>query len=133
MIAGGLFEGVDGIRARNVAEWDGSNWNALGDGIDGMVWTLADAPDDSIIAGGRFTEAGNKPAYRIARWDGISWSSIGSGMNAAVNAVLALAEWRHYCRRRVHSCWWYECKAHRTMGWCCMGFWIPALISGCMR
>src|SRR6266545_5168841 len=33
----GSFSSIGGINARNIARWDGTNWSALGLGVDGSV------------------------------------------------------------------------------------------------
>jgi len=86
--AGGYFTTAGGSAATNIAKWDGSNWSALGSGMnDGGVAALA-VSGSNLYAGGSFTTAGGSAANNIAKWDGSSWSALGSGMN---NTVLALA------------------------------------------
>ena len=63
----------------HIAEWDGSNWSALGNGLGGTVGDLAFGPDGSFYAGGWFTTAGGMPANYIAKWDGVTWHPLGSG------------------------------------------------------
>ncbi|MEZ7891553.1 MAG: hypothetical protein QMC67_07385, partial [Candidatus Wallbacteria bacterium] len=77
-----------GISASRIAKWDGSNWSALGDGIDGMVYALAFDGSGNLYAGGAFTEAGGIAAKYIAKWNGTTWSALGTGMN---NTVFTLA------------------------------------------
>jgi hypothetical protein len=38
---GGSFTVVGGIVANGVAKWDGTNWSALGSGVNGVVSSLA--------------------------------------------------------------------------------------------
>ena len=80
LVIGGSFAEIDGVAAENVAVWNGSTWSALGQGVDGRVTALAEAPDGSLIVGGYFATAGGSPASRIARWSGGSWSTLGSGL-----------------------------------------------------
>jgi hypothetical protein len=65
-----------------VARWDGSNWAALGSGLNDRVWDLVVDSSGFVYAGGGFTDAGGFPANRIARWNGTSWESLGSGFDA---------------------------------------------------
>jgi hypothetical protein len=97
----GLFAAGQAIRlagisnAVNIARWDGSNWWALGSGIDriGEVFALAlNGPD--LYVGGFFSAAGGLSAYGIARWDGNSWTALGNGLAyppgpGAVTSVIA--------------------------------------------
>ena len=47
----------------NIAQWDGSNWSALGSGMNNYVYALA-VSGSTLYAGGGFTTAGtNVSAY----------------------------------------------------------------------
>lgn len=88
LFAGGSFESVGGVRARNVARWDGRSWSALGQGTDQRVWALLVDPARGLYAGGDFTEAGGVDASRIALWTGTTWSSLAGGTDGSVRALL---------------------------------------------
>ena len=86
LYAGGEFTTAGGVKANNIAKWDGSEWTALGTGIDGLVVSLAVFDDGSgggpaLYAGGAFTTAGGVTANHIAKWNGSTWSSLGTGLN----------------------------------------------------
>ncbi|MFC1572867.1 hypothetical protein ACFL6M_04630 [Candidatus Eisenbacteria bacterium] len=90
LIAGGMFDTAGGVSANNIAKWDGSNWYALGSGIEEetlypAVYALVEY-DGNLIAGGEFDTAGGITAHHIASWNGSSWSSMGgvSGADAYV-------------------------------------------------
>jgi hypothetical protein len=87
LYAGGQFTTAGGNAATNIAKWDGSQWSALGSGVDSAVRALAVSGLD-LYAGGAFTSAGGSPANRIAKWNGSTWSGLGSGLD---NPVYALA------------------------------------------
>jgi hypothetical protein len=81
------------VTVNRIARWDGSNWSALGQGMDNIVWALA-VSGSNVYAGGEFTKATNAgpvavTVNRIARWDGSSWSALGSEVNSRVNALVA--------------------------------------------
>jgi hypothetical protein len=86
LYAGGRFDSANGVLARNVARWDGTNWTALGTGIytenpDYMpVNALAADAYGNLYAGGYFKTAGGVAANSIAKWDGVSWSPLGTGV-----------------------------------------------------
>ena len=73
-----------------IAKWDGSNWSALGGGVDGWVRAIS-ISGSNVYVGGSFTNAGtfgtpgycttNDGCFHIARWDGNSWSPLGTGMS----------------------------------------------------
>ncbi|MFO1515177.1 MAG: hypothetical protein U1F83_20120 [Verrucomicrobiota bacterium] len=87
LYAGGNFTAAGYTQATNIAEWNGSNWSALGSGLNGYVNALAVMGGD-LYAGGDFTSAGGNLANYIARWDGTNWLSLGFGLD---NQVCALA------------------------------------------
>jgi len=84
---GGHFTMAGGTSANYVAKWNGSEWSALGAGLNGPVTALAISGSD-LYAGGFFTSAGGNSATNIAHWNGTSWTALGSGVN---NQVVALA------------------------------------------
>jgi len=86
LYVGGLFSHAGGAPARNLARWDGSQWHALGAGVDGRVRALA-MSGGTLYAGGEFANAGGQPASRIAAWDGQAWRPLGSGVNDWVKAI----------------------------------------------
>jgi len=81
---GGVFSGVGGVAASNVARWDGASWSTLGGGVQGAVFSLASYNGD-LYVGGPITSAGGVPINGgVARWNGSSWSTVGGSMNGAV-------------------------------------------------
>lgn len=76
---GGNFTIVGNVIASHIAKWNGTNWSALGSGLDGKVYALA-LSGNNLYAGGAFTNAGGTVAAGIARWDGTNWSALGSGV-----------------------------------------------------
>src|SRR5438093_8889619 len=71
-------------------DWDGRF--AGPPGVNGVVRTVAVAPNGDVYVGGDFTMAINSsgnyfPANHVARWDGSGWSALGSGVNNSVNAL----------------------------------------------
>ncbi len=92
LVAAGGFNRMGGVTADNIAGWDGSNWHALGAGVNSQVLALTRSTDGDIVAGGAFTTAGGLPAARLARWNGNAWSPVGSGTNNSVNTLTALPD-----------------------------------------
>jgi hypothetical protein len=84
---GGGFTVAGGVIARNIAKWNGSDWSALGSGMNSEVFALA-LSGGTLYAGGNFSTAGGSTAIYIAQWSGSSWSALGSGMNGSVDALV---------------------------------------------
>jgi hypothetical protein len=86
LYVGGNFVQAGGNAANSVAKWDGTNWSAVGTGMNGSVSALAVFGTD-LYAGGVFTMAGGNPANHIARWNSGNWSALASGMDNIVEAL----------------------------------------------
>lgn len=96
LYAGGSFvratnNGGVAVTVNRIAKWNGSNWAALGSGMDiGGVTALAVSGGD-VYAGGTFYNAGGIPARCIAKWDGNAWSPLGLGVEEFSPSVMAIA------------------------------------------
>jgi hypothetical protein len=89
LFVGGFFQFAGSAPANNVACWNGSEWSALGSGVnDDYVRSLAVIGHD-LYVGGSFSRAGGVPASNVARWDGTNWSALGSGTSHSVHALAA--------------------------------------------
>jgi hypothetical protein len=98
--AGGNFSVAGGTYARNIASWNGNNWQALGtgfeNGIGGTVYEIL-TDGEMLFAGGYFGSAGSSEAYHVAMWDETSWSPLGIGVGGVPGAhVRALAKVDNY-------------------------------------
>ena len=90
----GSFASVSGITANNIALWNGTEWSALIDhlngpaGIVGVAEALAVSGTD-VYVGGQITAAGGYDARNIAHWDGADrdWLSPGNTVNGQVLAL----------------------------------------------
>jgi hypothetical protein len=108
---GGAFAAVGTAVANNVARWNGTAWNGLGNGaalaittnngVNNTVFALAVLGTD-LYVGGQFTSAssasGAQALSSVARWDGAAWSGLGNGAttasttnNGVTGTVVALA------------------------------------------
>jgi sugar lactone lactonase YvrE len=102
LIVGGAFRSAGGVSANSIAKWDGRQWTALGDGVDGTVSTVVSDKLGNIFIGGGgrspwsyipsppvagFTHAGGVPALNIAKWNGAAWSALGAGFECNVYAL----------------------------------------------
>ena len=66
LYAGGVLTMAGGIPANRIAKWSGSNWSALGSGLNSQANALA-IWDSDMYVGGLFTTAGNKVSACVAR------------------------------------------------------------------
>lgn len=77
LYATGLFDSAGGVKAHNIARWNGNVWSALGSGIGGTSLAI----DDS----------GNVFACdieQVFRWTDTKWDTLGGvGMNSSIYAV----------------------------------------------
>jgi hypothetical protein len=73
----------------SVFRLQGSEWQLLGGGTDGVVTALMVDQNGSLIAGGAFQTAGGVAATNVARFDGTSWQPLGAGLAGQVLALAA--------------------------------------------
>lgn len=92
-VVGGYFTTVDDKPAKGVAHWNGSSWEALGDGFAGGVLAVAYAADGSIYAS--TPDDGTMDRMILGRWDGSAWHEVATPepgpteAGYAFNALLA--------------------------------------------
>lgn len=72
LIVGGNFLQAGGITVNGIAQWDGTQWQALGAGFNGSVYGLC-AYNGELYAAGDFTMSGTTPLKCIAKWNGSAW------------------------------------------------------------
>jgi hypothetical protein len=87
LYTGGVFTTAGGIGANHIAYWDGTTWQALGEGVNGKIHALVFDGRGNLYAGGAFTTAGGVNANHIARWDGMAWSPLEEGMDGSVYSL----------------------------------------------
>lgn len=84
VIAGGRFDSMSGVAARNVARWDGTTWSPLGRGLSAAVGTLTVDDSGQLWAtshdfGGPIDVESDEPfgtGSSLARWDGTQWTTV---------------------------------------------------------
>lgn len=89
--AGGSFSRIGTLSfTHNIAQYDGTTWSAVGNGLSGGSTPAVRAFtqwNEQLYVAGAFTTAGDAAASNIAAWDGSAWSTVGSGVNDYVNAL----------------------------------------------
>lgn len=72
LIIGGDFTQASNLTANNIVAWNGYHFTPLGDGLTGVVRTLA-MHNGQLYAGGSFTDNDGNPT-NLAVWNGTSWA-----------------------------------------------------------
>ena len=99
----GSFTSIDTLPTHHIAKWNGTNWSAVGTGINPAAYPICCFGDGSeysyvkslavfdgaLYAGGRFDSSGTLATRNIAKWDGTNWSSPGQGVGGPVYALIA--------------------------------------------
>jgi hypothetical protein len=83
LIVGGWFTDRGAVPLNHIAQWEGDNWQPMGDGFN----SLAEATivyDGNLIVGGDFTASGATDLAYLAKWNGTEWEPFAGGTNAAV-------------------------------------------------
>lgn len=91
LYAGGIFHSISGVTVNNIARWDGSTWQPLGQGLRFVPASMVSFDDGSgvkLFVGTNQT-LGNTGGLTstLAAWDGANWSDLSPGPFAEVNAL----------------------------------------------
>jgi hypothetical protein len=84
-VVGGAFTHIASVAYTHVAEWDGADWRALGEGLAAPVAAL-EYGKHGIYAASR--SDGSPPAMPLGRWDGSSWTNLATKAFAFPELVL---------------------------------------------
>lgn len=84
LMVSGEFARGSGRNIRNIARWNGVNWQALATGLLGEVKVVQQLPLGQVLLAGSVTEAGSYPMGGAAIWDGTDYSSLGNGFNGVI-------------------------------------------------
>jgi hypothetical protein len=87
LYAGGSFCKAGGIKANNIAVWNGSAWDSVLGGMNGTVNALC-SYNGKLYAGGIFSKADTAITKNIAMWDGTSWTRVGKGIRDTVLSMV---------------------------------------------
>ena len=100
-IGGSFAMTIDSIPTYHIAKWNGTNWSAVGSGINPAGYPFGGGSDGSgysfvnsievyngaLYAGGRFYGCGSIATGNIAKWDGTNWSALGQGVSGFVYSM----------------------------------------------
>ncbi|MCA9278104.1 MAG: hypothetical protein H6815_04855 [Phycisphaeraceae bacterium] len=76
--AGGRFDEAGGQPAKNIARWSGGQWSALGQGVNGNVYSVYAHSNGSVYVGG-------DDGLNI--WDGSAWNVSEVDVSGVVHAI----------------------------------------------
>ena len=76
LIVVGNFYKAGGNIVNGIAAWNGTSWEAMGEGFNNSAYAVG-VYDGSLYAGGEFTMSGTTSLGRLAKWDGDSWENPG--------------------------------------------------------
>ncbi len=96
LYVGGSFSFIGEQPFASIARWDGTQWHALGPGLQwtgytGIVQSLFNHNGELIVAGWFFA-IGQNPASHIARWNGGAWDFFNPGPPAS-HGIGCAAPW----------------------------------------
>ncbi len=129
--AGGSFTSVNGVAAKSLARWDGSQWSSVGGGVSlgaqqGAVSALATDAAGNLYVGGTFDKAGAVAAVNVARWNGAAWTALGGGLNNTVTQLY----WDAPAGRLLAGGYFTGLVAQYTAGaWSVIGGGIPNAVA----
>ena len=77
LVVAGSFTNASNPGIRNIAIYDGNDWQPLGQGLDFNICNLA-GDDHYLYVSYRSSPYGQIPVYAVSRWDGTNWSLLGT-------------------------------------------------------
>ncbi|MBK7644511.1 MAG: hypothetical protein IPJ19_15945 [Planctomycetes bacterium] len=105
-VTGSLFNPA-GANTQGIVRWNGTQWSAVGGGINGyMVYGLLAHDDGSgpaLFAVGSFSSAGWFWSNGAAKWNGTTWASLGGNPAAMRESITALAVHDDGHRRDIYA------------------------------
>ncbi|MBL8764489.1 MAG: hypothetical protein JNM07_09505 [Phycisphaerae bacterium] len=76
LIVGGRFDHAGGVAAASIAAWDGSDWSALGAGLDGEPNQIVGHSGEVFAAQMLLNEDGWSEEAQVSRFDGARWVTL---------------------------------------------------------
>jgi hypothetical protein len=89
LIVAGLFDSINNIKAKNIAQWNGVNWSPVGNNVidQGVninykgVFAL-EVYNNELYVGGNFTSTlSSQTTSNIVKWNGTNWSTLANGIS----------------------------------------------------
>ncbi len=90
---GGVPGGGPLVNASSIARWDGTQWNALGSGIQANqgfgAFDMAVTPTGELVVVGAQLGAGGVASRYVTKWTGTQWVAMNNGLNIDTSLSLA--------------------------------------------
>ncbi len=86
LVLAGSFKKINDKDISNIAIWDGTDWQALGTGVNGAVNTVYVFKGE-LYVGGNFDSAGGQSTKFLAKWNGTNWSDLATNIDGEVYAL----------------------------------------------
>ncbi len=80
LYVGGFFQRMGYCPAKNIAIWNGVQWDSVGSGTNDEVTSLTTDDIGNVYAAGFFNVIDSFRVQNVARYDGIRWESLGKGI-----------------------------------------------------
>ncbi|KPL81707.1 Ig-like domain-containing protein [Herpetosiphon geysericola] len=81
LYVGGSSLLIDGQTYGSLARWDGTQWHAAAEGVQGAPFSVLSTPD-GLYLGGVFSLNGQNTS--LIHWNGTQWQSVGGGLRGLV-------------------------------------------------
>tara|TARA_R110002072_G_scaffold100429_6_gene221236 strand:+ start:38017 stop:40557 length:2541 start_codon:yes stop_codon:yes gene_type:complete len=91
LFAIGAFGTMSGVLSPGIARFDGSQWQALGQGVVGSIYDGFRRQNGNIVVFGGLWSAGGVAYPGLAEWDGTSWTGYANTPFVNANAATELA------------------------------------------
>ena len=93
LVAVGSFRRAGAVAASCVAEWNGTEWSALGNNGHGTITASFVSDAGELFIGGRLLMPGTSSSYRyVAKWTGTEWQQFGKPLSGTIKAIAQTAE-----------------------------------------
>jgi hypothetical protein len=89
LIVAGLFDSINNIKAKNIAQWNGVNWSPVGNNVIDQGVNISykgvfalEVYNNELYVGGNFTSTlSSQTTNNIVKWNGTNWSSLANGIS----------------------------------------------------
>jgi hypothetical protein len=88
LIIAGLFDSINNIKAKNIAQWNGVNWSPVGNNVIDQGVNISykgvfalEVYNNELYVGGNFTSTlSSQTTSNIVKWNETNWQKVGNGI-----------------------------------------------------